>query len=255
MNNLMPIVESTAIAPGVGDGAPQLVLTLPRLIRSLAMLTFHTYFPGPGLEERLAESTDATLREIFQRAQQLRALSGDDLPYWESIIVSSWSTARLDMLIDQALRHDVAREANTRFDIRTNELTPDRIRQAVACLAPGWVLALCSRCEALDGSERHIPMMDFRCVPSPMNLERTRIALEQLGQKRGAILESGRSYHYYGFELQNRDQWIEFMARSLLLAPFVDARFIAHRLIEGTSVLRITSSERKPRVPSVVAIL
>jgi hypothetical protein len=239
----------------IGDEAPQLVLALPRLIPSLTSLLFHTYFPGPGLEERLAESNDATLREIFQKAQQLRELSGNDLPYWESIIVSSWSTAKLDMLVDQALRHDFTREANTRFAIRANELAPDRIQQAIASLAPGWVLALCSRCEALNGSQRHIPMMDFRCAPSPMNLERTRIALKQLGETRGVILESGRSYHYYGFELQNHDQWIEFMARSLLLAPFIDVRFVAHRLIEGTSVLRLTSSKRKPRVPSIVAIL
>jgi hypothetical protein len=239
----------------VGDEAPQLVLALPRLIPSLTSLLFHTYFPGPGLEERLAESKDATLREIFQKAQHLRVLSGNDLPYWESIIVSSWSTAKLDMLIGQALQHDFTREENTRFDIRANELTPDRIRQAIESLDAGWVLALCSKCEALDGSQWHIPMMDFRCAPSPMNLERTRIALKQLGQTRGAILESGRSYHYYGFELQDRKQWIEFMAKSLLLAPFIDARFVAHRLLEGTSVLRLTSSERKPRVPCVVATL
>jgi len=239
----------------VGDEAPQLVLALPRLIPSLTSLLFHTYFPGPGLEERLAESNDATLREIFHKAQQLRELSGNDLPYWESIIVSSWPTPKLDMLVNQSLRHDFSREANTRFDIKAIELIPDRMRQEIASLDPGWVLALCSRCEAEDGSRPHIPMMDFRCAPNPMNLERTRIALKQLGQTRGAILESGRSYHYYGFELQNRDQWIEFMARSLLLAPFIDARFVAHRLIEGTAVLRLTSSERKPRVPSVVAIL
>jgi hypothetical protein len=239
----------------VGDESSQVVLSLPRLIPSLTLLLFHTYFPGPGLEERLAQSKDATLREVFQKAQDLRDLSGNDLPYWESIIVSSWSTTKLDMLVDQALRHDFTREANTRFEIRANELTSERIRQASASLAPGWVLALCSKCEARDGSQWHIPMMDFRCAPTPMNLQRTQIALKQLGQTRGAILESGRSYHYYGFELQNRDQWLEFMARSLLLAPFVDARFVAHRLLEGTSVLRITATERKPRIPFVVAIL
>ena len=255
MNTLQTLDQSQTSELRVGHEAPQLVIALPKLIRSLAALTFHTYFPGPGLEERLAESDDATLLSIFQKAQHLREISGNDLPYWESVIVASWSTPKLEMLIGQALRHDFTREANTRFDIRVDELTTERIRQAIESLEAGWVLALCSTCEVLDGSQWHIPMMDFRCAPSPMNLERTRIALKQLGQTRGAILESGRSYHYYGFELLNRNQWIEFMAKSLLLAPFIDARFVAHRLLEGRSVLRLTSSERKPRVPTVAAFL
>jgi len=239
----------------VGDNAPQLVVELRSLIPSLASLTFHTYFPGPGLEERLAKSTEATLRDIFQRAQQLRDLSGNDLPYWESILAASWSTPRLDALLDQALSHDVTREASTRFTIKAEDLSAKRIQNEIEQLPDGWVLALCSRCEVDDGSQRHIPMMDFRCAPSPQNLERTRLALKKLGQASGVILESGRSYHFYGFQLQEQQEWIDFMARSLLLAPFVDARFVAHRLIEGTAVLRISASERKPFLPSIVAIL
>lgn len=255
MNTQQQPLGPVAAELRIGEEAPQLVLALPGQIPSLASLMFHTYFPSPGLEERLAESHDPTLREIFQKAEQLRELSGNDLPYWESIIVASWTTTKLDLLISQALRHDVTREAKTRFGITAGELNPNRIRRAIESLESGWVLALCSRCEALDGSLWHIPMLDFRCAPNPMNLERTEKALRQLGETRGAILESGRSYHYYGFELKSPKEWIEFMSRSLLLAPFVDARYIAHRLIEGTSVLRITSSERKPRVPSVVATL
>lgn len=250
-----PRQNDASVELKVGNEAPQLVSKLPTLIPSLASLTFHRYFPGPGLEERLAESNDELLRGIFQRAEELRRLSDNDLPYWESILAASWSTKKLDMLIGQALLHDFTREANTRSDVRADELTLDRISKEIASVPNDWVLALCSKCETLDGSQRHIPMMDFRCAPSSLNLERTKVALQQLGETRGAILESGRSYHYYGFELQDLHQWIEFMAKSLLLAPFVDARYVAHRLIEGTSVLRITASERKPSVPRVVAIL
>lgn len=239
----------------VGDKAPQLVAELRSTIPSLGSLTFHTYFPGPGLEERLAKSTEPTLRDIFQRAQQLRDLSGSDLPYWESILAASWSTPSLDVLLDQALSHDETREASTRFAIRADDLSAKRIQSEIDRLPTGWVLALCSRCEATDGSEWHIPMMDFRCAPSASNLERTKLALRKLGQTRGVVLQSGRSYHFYGFQLQTQEEWIDYMARSLLLAPFVDARFVAHRLIEGTAVLRITASERKPFLPSVVAIL
>lgn len=255
MNNPQPGTHQEKKVLRVGDEAPRLVSELPQLIPSVASFTFHTYFPGPGLEERLSQSTDSTLRAIFQKAQQLRELSGNDLPYWESILVASWSTERLDTLIDQALLHNFTREPNTRFVMKANDLTAERVDQAIAGVPSGWVLALCSRSEMLDGSRGHIPMLDFRCAPSPMNLERTRVALKQLGQTRGVILESGRSYHFYGFEVQDDSQWTQFMARSLLLAPFVDTRFVAHRLIEGTSVLRISSSERKPRVPFVVEIL
>jgi hypothetical protein len=241
--------------PHLGDEAPQLVSQLPALLSSIGSLTFHTYFPGPGLEERLAESTDETLRAIFKKAQELREISGNDLPYWESRLGASWSTAKLDKLIHQALLHDFTREPNTRFTVNVNELTAERIKQEISSVPHGWVLAVCSKSEMDDGSPRHIPMLDFRCSPTPMNLDRTRVALKQLGQTRGVILESGRSYHFYGFELQDETQWTQFMARSLLLAPFVDTRFVAHRLIEGTSVLRISSSERKPTVPFVVHVL
>jgi hypothetical protein len=186
---------------------------------------------------------------------QLRTLTNNDLPYWESILAASWSTKKLDLLIGEALRHDSKREPVDRFELGVNDLTAGRLEQTISSVPSGWVLALCSTCKMADGALRHIPMMDFRCAPGPLNLERTKVALKELGQSRGAILESGRSYHFYGFDLQTRDEWIEFAARCLLLAPFTDARYIAHRIIEGMFVLRISSSERKPSVPFVAAIL
>lgn len=101
----------------------------------------------------------------------------------------------------------------------------------------------------------HIPMMDFRCEPSDRSLEFVVKAMRKLGQRKGIVLESGRSYHYYGFELLDEEEWRDFMHRSLLLTPFVDPRYIGHRLLAGTARLRITASRGKPAVPRVVADL
>jgi hypothetical protein len=63
------------------------------------------------------------------------------------------------------------------------------------------------------------------------------------------------SFHYYGFELLTQDKWIEFLAGCLLLAPFTDSRYIAHRLAEGVADLRITNSDEKKTIPYIVAII
>ncbi len=106
-----------------------------------------------------------------------------------------------------------------------------------------------------DTRVKHIPMMDFRCEPSSRNLKLVVEAMRRVGQQDGVVLESGRSYHYYGFNLLDEAGWLDFMYRNLLLTPFVDARYIGHRLLAGIARLRITASRGKPTVPHRVASL
>src|SRR5213075_183801 len=81
-------------------------------------------------------------------------------------------------------------------------------------------VAWCDDC--LTRTRPDIPMMDFRCTPSASNLDRIQRALRALGQSAGAVLASGRSYHFYGFQLLPPNEWSDFLARCLLLAPLVD---------------------------------
>jgi len=117
------------------------------------------------------------------------------------------------------------------------------------------VLAVCSRCHLADGSIVHIPMLDFRCKQSPVNQQKVESSLRAVGQRRGYVLESGLSYHYYGHDLMGERSWIQFMGKCLLLSPLVDSRYIAHRLIDGACALRVNTSGRHPKHPTVVANL
>ncbi len=98
-------------------------------------------------------------------------------------------------------------------------------------------------------------MMDFRWVPSSKALDGILSALRTAGVRTGAILESGRSYHFYGFDLLDQGDWLQFMGKCLLIAPLTDSRYIAHRLIDGACALRITPDKNHPKVPTVAAFL
>lgn len=94
--------------------------------------------------------------------------------------------------------------------------------------------------------------MDLRCRPSNENLYKCKTAFQKMGVP-GVMLESGRSYHFYGFKILAHEDWVRFMANCLLFAPLSDVRYIGHRLLEGACDLRITEIEGKfPRVVAVV---
>lgn len=251
--NLDSKLNSSPIS--IGDQALQLALNLSKLNESIKVLKFKTYFPLPTLDRRLAAPEDKILNPILEKTAELKSLTENFIPYWELVFAVSWNTPKSDLFIHEALKHDKRDEAIELFEVQIDSSAKDRILNKVAGTPSDGVLALCSTCINVDGLVKHIPMMDFRCKPTASNLKKIRIALAELGQKRGAILQSGRSYHYYGFDLLNQEDWVKFLAKCLLLAPIADARYIAHRLIEGIGALRITASETKPETPFIVDIL
>ena len=254
-------MEQTNTKPGKRQIEPgcevtQLVLALPEINPFLEELMFNIYSPYPGLEERFAQSADSSFHEIAEKARDFKKTAFDDIPYWESILIAaSINKEKFGFFIQEAIHHDSAREFSNRFEIPVSDLTDKLLQDHIARLSNDTVLALCSKCKLRDGSIGHIPMMDFRCLPSPENLDRVKAILKGLGQRNGAIVESGRSYHFYGFELLDQNEWIRFLAQCLLLHPFTDSRYIAHRLIGGTCALRITATKLKPKVPIVLDLM
>jgi hypothetical protein len=101
--------------------------------------------------------------------------------------------------------------------------------------------------------------MDFRVSAADPVLESHRdkllLALKGMGEQRGLLFKSGASFHYYGLRLMDETEWRQFLGRCLLTAPLTDARYVAHRLIEGFGVLRIASTRRKPVSPFLVGAL
>ncbi|MFH0852493.1 MAG: hypothetical protein V1845_02740 [bacterium] len=105
-----------------------------------------------------------------------------------------------------------------------------------------------------DEKIRHIPMIDFQCPCCEEGLTEAIRALDWLGQRKGFLLESGRSYHYYGINVMTADEWVSFM-RDCRERHVIGSSWPMHQLEDGFSVLRISTSISKPQLPKVIGII
>lgn len=91
---------------------------------------------------------------------------------------------------------------------------------------------------------RHIPMIDFDNV---CNGSFTNEALKSLGMK-GVVVVSGRSYHFYGFELLGEDELLPYLDR-IKEYPAVDTKWVDLQKEQGFMMLRLTPSRGKLTQP------
>lgn len=76
------------------------------------------------------------------------------------------------------------------------------------------------------------------------------------GEEQGALLDSGRWFHYYGNFLLDTNQWYKFLAKFTIPCILVSGGFIGHALDRGYVTLRLTSDEKhNPKIPTVVDII
>jgi hypothetical protein len=235
---------------GNPEGLP-VTRVLARLISSfpaIEQVSFVRFRPAPGLDERLSKSDDPAL-DIRETAEDLWRTYG--IPFWDAILAICMKRGEIpDQYVDLAILHDPAPDEVT-LVVEARQLSEESIQLMVDELEEGTALAFSSRVELRDGRTAHIPLMDFRCPPSASNCKILKRALRAIGQNSGLLAESGRSYHFYGFHLQSRDEWIQFLALSMLFSPIVDVRYVAHRLIDGACRLRISASRNKAFTPVV----
>lgn len=97
----------------------------------------------------------------------------------------------------------------------------------------------------------HIPLLDLDIAVEEGGPESIEEVAQGLGISSGAVLDSGRSYHFWGLQLLPDKLWREFMYKTLLLDR-IDRRWVGHRLIDGQANLRI--SEKRGKVPQVVHV-
>lgn len=100
---------------------------------------------------------------------------------------------------------------------------------------------------------RNIPLMDFRCRPSKENLIHVKNLLREKGEQQGVILDSGRSYHYYGLRTLWPSEWREWIKNWYW--TLADNFYIAHALLDGNNWLRLTGGITKPETPVVVDVI
>lgn len=101
-------------------------------------------------------------------------------------------------------------------------------------------LALNSKVELNCGASKHIPMLDFKIASEPSNLQLVKSVLCALGCQ-GAILDSGKSYHFIGSNLISQSELTELLAKFVLFHPIADKAWAAHQIIEGSASLRVSN--------------
>ena len=221
----------------------QLVSSNPRI---RAIRVFETVAP-PTVQERFP----LTSQEEALIKSGLRLRNEMDLPFWDSVFLVAlqenreigeqlWAAASFHQHNDSMQR------------IGRPEVNATSLRYMAESVPPNHILAISSEVEvAREDEARHIPLLDFSAIPTRHSLSLVKRVIGDRGMS-GFLLESGRSFHFYGRNLLTDAGLVRFLGESLLYGPVLDRRWVAHQLIEGFCALRISSSGASPP-PYVVA--
>src|SRR5260370_20594549 len=115
--------------------------------------------------------------------------------------------------------------------IESNKISPKQLQQLTFDLPRNRLLAIASDVRLRGGTMGHIPMMDFMCPPSYENQQALSGLLRELNHGRGFLLESARSYHYYGLQILDARQWHVFFSKCLLRSGFVVGRYLGPEVV------------------------
>jgi len=210
------------------------------------------YQPSPGLNIRLAATQPGLHAELGRL--------GEILPDSEALIENINALISSHLASIDAIRQMIGetaiesqREDAADISVLAESFDNKWLDETIYRLPSHLALAICSTCMLEDGTVAHLPMMDFRSAAKSTSANFIEGLLKAMGQEHGFILNSGNSYHFYGTRLLSESEWVKFLATSLLFAPFVDSRYVAHRLRAGRCNLRLRrSGSLKPSDPVVV---
>lgn len=165
-----------------------------------------------------------------------------DIPFWDAVNISNSRTKHWSSeLIELADHHNVSKYSEIAAEKISEDFSPDSN------------IGINSRVKLSSGETKHIPMIDFHINHTASSLEIVKSVSKQLNQSNGYIIDSGASYHYIGASLMNEEDFMSFLAHSLLYGPIVDNRWVAHQLIERSATLRI--GKKHDLMPRLIADL
>jgi len=190
-------------------------------------------------------------RDLIRTAWRQCSESG--LPLWDTVmLLLSRADQIYDTILNQAMVHRGI--STTQFSVMSDAFAP-KIRELSESKPPEQMLAMCSKVQLKKGTTEHIPMMDFRCPVSPHSLQLVSTIAKLFDVGKGFIVETDRSYHFYGSELLTEQEWLKFLGRALQFSPIVDRAWIAHQLIDLCCNLRIAPRRPDGKELRVVAVV
>lgn len=202
------------------------------------------------LQQRLAFTNDENA--ILAKATWLRGSS--QLPFWEALMLSCFGEQRdFTRLLKEASFHQS--HADSLLRISRDEVLAGRLEELMAAQPTGSNLSFSSKIELSGAKTKQLPLLDFHCPESSENDRLVSEVCKQVYHDTTLLFSSGESYHAFGLNALDEHGFRDFLSRSLLFAPIVDARYVAHQLLEGACALRLSSSVDKPRCPRLKLIL
>lgn len=226
----------------IGDPITKFIKRIPEAFPEIGEFNFLVYQPSAGVEARLD-----------QHSKPKDQLFGQHKWDFEKQLIQRVGENGSQSQAEKMLFHDTT-EPSRLVPLKPGTV-PTWLSQTLASIPPTEGISIASKCVTTHKEIRHIPLMDFACPPTPAYEQFIVDALQHIGYKKGILVRSGKSFHFYGLELISTEQWQQFMSYNILLSPFTDVRYIGHRLISGYSLLRIEKTQIKPTTPTIVRLL
>jgi hypothetical protein len=174
------------------------------------------------------------------------------LPFWEALLLASFGSEGSERLLEESLYHQSHRaqlKLVSRADVLAGAL------RASDYGSPARPISLSSLLTFDDGTDGHLPMLDFHCPESDANDRLVARACRLLFVGPVFVLASGESYHGIASTPVAWADLQRLLIKSLLAAPVVDSRYVAHQLLEGACALRISPSLATEGPPTVKMVL
>jgi hypothetical protein len=235
------------------DQGQEIVYILPRLIdeigdiASLNLLALDTASQSNRVVDR------PELKPVVAEALHIR--KEYKVPFWEAVLLTARKEKgeALDLVLDEATHHRPMSEVAENIQINAEDFFVGKL-QGIAARADGrHIVALSSKVTTKGSQEAgHLQMLDFRIRPNEENESLAAEILKRVGVG-GVLLNSGNSYHFYGYHLMRSDAELSrFLGKVSLFAPFVDQRWVAHQMIEGACALRVSKGKSFTHSPVFV---
>lgn len=232
------------------DQDQDIVDILPRLIDKIEDVAEISLFVLKACPEFNRVVDEPELKPIVAEALHIR--KEYKVPFWEAVLLIARreNEQALNLVLDAAIHHQPMNDAVEKINMSTGDQFAQKLREIAAGVDECRIITLSSRVTIRSSqSPAHLQMLDFRIRPSEENERLAAEILKRVGAE-GILLNSGNSYHFYGYRLMPSDAELSgFLGRASLFAPFVDQRWIAHQMIEGACALRISSGKSFARPP------
>ena len=230
----------------ITDVLPLLIGRLPQI----AVVTIREIRVPPSLQNRVPPLPE--LAPLVDTALRLRKTY--DFPFWDALLLTAERRQKgiAAEILDGASFHQPMTSAVRTQTIDATSLTPRTVANHARKMSNGNIAVVSSRVKLHNGSEAHLPLLDFSLPPSRVNDKVVEQIIIRLGQH-GYLLDSGNSYHFYGDVLLSDSGYREFLGEALLFSPLVDHRWIAHQLVEGACALRVSGGKDGSTLPRLVA--